>query len=936
MISEWQVGDEIHDPEVVPSRWRVYKVLRGGMGIVYIVFDHERHEPFALKTFRDEVFARRPDIVERFRREMLTWINLDAHENVTEAVRVLILKGKPYLFLEYINGGDLSQWIGTSRLTGDLSQVLRFAIHFCDGMSYVLSKGVSAHRDVKPQNCLVTRHGVLKVTDFGLAKVFEGADIPPPFPEGAGRADELGIGLTRKSLVVGTPLYMAPEQFDDAKQVDMRADIYSFGVMLYEMLTGKPPFAGRTWKELERQHRLSRPPSPVTCDSELSQVVERCLAKEARERFASFGDIREQLLEVYKRLASESELLAPQPTAPDVTRWVNKGTSLSQLGRAEEAVACYDHALQLDPRAVEVWANRGSALASLGRWEEALASHDRALELDPLLALAWVNRGQTLKELDRGDESLSCYDRAFELDPACMPAWYSKGVFLRERGQEADAFACFEHVLEIDPHNASALDNKAWLLMRQGRWPEALACYERIIELDARFAGVWCGKGVALAAMARVDEALACYDRALEIDPDHVEAWRHKGLLLLDHDRPGEAVECFDNMIDSDPRDEEAWYYKGNALYQLRRDGEAAACFEEAHRLGSPHAAEALALYRQEKLESALKDGPDENEELKRWVSDGIKFEDSGLWEQALACYEHALSISPRHAGVWFKKATALSMLGRHDEELICHERALALDPRLARAWVNMGVELRKRGRVEEAMGCYERALEVDPSATDAWVNKGAALRMLGATDEASACYDRALDVDPHFAPAWLNKGGVAADAGQWAEAIECYDRALRIDPRLWQAWTCKARVLITAPETAEEALRCLERALGINPLSAEAWTNKGALLAVLGRDGAVACYERALEIAPLYEIAWNNMGGELSNAGRPAEAVECYKRALEINPGYANAWFNQGTALAEGLGLYCEAAACFEQAERLGRPQAAEWLTWCRQQFSG
>src|SRR5579862_9377397 len=83
------------------------------------------------------------------------------------------IQGKPFLFLEYVSGGDLAAWIGTPRLTEDISQVLRFAVQFCDGMIHALSKGIRAHRDIKPRNCLITVDGTLKVTDFGLAKLLE-------------------------------------------------------------------------------------------------------------------------------------------------------------------------------------------------------------------------------------------------------------------------------------------------------------------------------------------------------------------------------------------------------------------------------------------------------------------------------------------------------------------------------------------------------------------------------------------------------------------------------------------------------------------------------------------------------------------------------------------------------------------------------------------
>ncbi|MGH9931843.1 MAG: serine/threonine protein kinase [Pyrinomonadaceae bacterium] len=155
MLGSWQIGDRIQ------NRWQIYEILGGpgqsGMGIVYIVYDHELHNAFAAKTFQDELFARSPTVADRFMQEALTWTKLDIHQNITAARRAHEIEGKPYLFLEYVSGGDLSGWVGTPRLTEDLPQVVRFAIQFCDGMSYALSKGITAHRDIKPKNCLITQ-----------------------------------------------------------------------------------------------------------------------------------------------------------------------------------------------------------------------------------------------------------------------------------------------------------------------------------------------------------------------------------------------------------------------------------------------------------------------------------------------------------------------------------------------------------------------------------------------------------------------------------------------------------------------------------------------------------------------------------------------------------------------------------------------------------
>jgi len=571
---EWLDGSQ--------KRWEIYKVLGGGMGRVYIVYDHELENAFAAKTFQDELFKRNPMVAERFTQEALAWIRLDRHENIAEARFVENIQGRPFLFLEYVSGGDLSDWIGTARLSEDLPQVLRFAIQFCDGMSHALSKGIQAHRDIKPPNCLITEDHTLKVTDFGLAKVFD--EARPPGGAGreveAGNAPGLSIGATRTGTGAGTPPYMAPEQFEDAKHVDVRADVYSFGVMLYEMLAGRLPFQGRTWQELERLHKTQPPPplvtchpslvtchsSLVTCHSSLVTVVHTCLAKDPAARYANFDVLRGRLAEIYESLTGEA---TPQPRAGidlDAVDYSNKGVSLVALGRPAEALACYERALEINPRDARVRSNKGNALGKLGR----------------------------------PDEALACYERALEISPRYAEAWCSKGVALGLLGRFAEALTCCERALEINPRYAEAWSNKGNALAGLARPDEALACHERALEINPRHPEAWYIRGVALANLGRHEEALTCYERALEINPRYAEAWCSKGVELGRLRRPAEALTCCDRALEIDPGSAEAWYFKGLALGNTGRIREALACLEQAQRLGVPQAAQAIAVCRRE------------------------------------------------------------------------------------------------------------------------------------------------------------------------------------------------------------------------------------------------------------------------------------------------------------------------------------------------
>ena len=387
MTTRWRIKDYIPDPNTGKARWQIYHILKGGMGVVHIVYDREWREAFAIKTFQESLFARNPMIGERFTQEALAWVNLDVHQNVVRARMVQKIEGRPYLFLEYVSGGELSGWLGTPRLTEDLPQVLRFAVQLCNGMTHALSKGIQAHRDIKPQNCLITEDGTLKVTDFGLAKVFDDVQLVQKENE-VSQGTGLHIGLSRTGTAAGTCTHMAPEQFEDAKHVDVRADIYAFGVVLYQMLTGQLPFTvqkytlTQVWDGYRHLHQTQSPPKLKTQNAELETIVQKCLAKDPDHRFADFIVLREQLAHIYSKLTGQP---APQPVsgeALDAVQWINKGVSLGNLGQTEAEVACYERALELNPNYAAAWCSKGFVLFNkLKQYHEALACFEQAERL---------------------------------------------------------------------------------------------------------------------------------------------------------------------------------------------------------------------------------------------------------------------------------------------------------------------------------------------------------------------------------------------------------------------------------------------------------------------------------------------------------------------------------------------------------------------------
>jgi tetratricopeptide (TPR) repeat protein len=507
MEFDWQIGERIQ------NRLELCKILRGGMGIIYVVFDHETHESHAIKTFQDEIFARDPNTAARFTHEARIWIDIDAHPNVVQALWIENYHGQPLLVLEYVSGGDLSDWIGSPRLTQDLPQVLRFAIQFCDGMNHALSKGIQAHRDIKPQNCLLTQDNNLKVTDFGLAKVFD--DTPPNAAYAESSVARLGVYPTQTGRAAGTCTHMAPEQFTDAKHVDVRADIYSFGVMLFQMVKGRLPFEARSWQDYARLHGQAAPPPLGSGQLALDMIVRKCLAKAAGERYEGFGILRDELALIYESMTKQP---APKPALGrelDVLELTSKGGALENIGRHEEALVCYDRALALNPKHAAAWCDKARPLASLGRLKEALDCAERALAINPGLVGAMVSKGAVLNMLGRTKEALACLDKCLGVNPQSSEAWNEKGVALRIQGRTEEALDCYERALAIRPQFDEAWNNKGVALEKVGRCQEAVACYDEALAVNSQWAQGWYNKGVALGKLGCYEEAVACYDRAL-------------------------------------------------------------------------------------------------------------------------------------------------------------------------------------------------------------------------------------------------------------------------------------------------------------------------------------------------------------------------------------------------------------------------------------
>ncbi len=283
--------EELTTGSTFADRYQIIEELgKGGMGNVYKVMDTKIKEKIALKLLKPEIASDKKTI-ERFSNE-LKFSRKIRHENVCQMYDLNEEKGTHYITMEYIHGEDLKRLI---RKMGQMSagQAISLARQICEGLTEAHKLEV-VHRDLKPQNIMVDEEGKARIMDFGIARSLKGK------------------GMTGAGVMIGTPEYMSPEQVE-GKDVDQRSDIYSLGVILYEMVTGRVPFEGDTPFTIGVKQKSEIPKKPAELNSQvpsdLSGVIMKCLEKDKEKRYQSAGEVRSQLTGIEKGIPTTERII---------------------------------------------------------------------------------------------------------------------------------------------------------------------------------------------------------------------------------------------------------------------------------------------------------------------------------------------------------------------------------------------------------------------------------------------------------------------------------------------------------------------------------------------------------------------------------------------------------------------------------------------------
>jgi tetratricopeptide (TPR) repeat protein len=934
-------SDAMPPPEQTGDRYQLQgEIARGGMGAVLRGRDVDLGRDLAIKVLLEK-HAHRPEVARRFIEEAQIGGQLQ-HPGVVPVYDIGRFGDRPFFTMKLVKGQTLQALLGErSDPSTDRPRFLAIALQVAQAMAYAHAKGV-IHRDLKPANIMVGAFGEVQVMDWGLAKVLaeggvadeERASRPQQRVEGTqirtarstGSTGSVGTQTEAGSLL-GTPAYMPPEQANgDVSLLDQRADVFGLGAMLCEILTGKPPYVGRSAEEVRRKAAngdlgdATARLDACGADAELIALTKSCLSPEAIDRPRD-----------------------AQAVADGLTSYLNGVQERLQAAERERAVAVAREAEQRKRRKVQL----------------ALAVAVVALLLGGGAFAFWRNaQAQAGRERDaRNAEAVAALlgqvEEALKADDAAKAAVALEAA--KKRSAEGGAEKETQRLARLEADVAllrdlDAIDQFRWTVA-DGKPPDAAAVAGRTREALARFgidpdAASMDEVAARVAASAVQGRAVSALDRLLRHEKkDEVRALLRRIDTHPYRDAVRDAVLADDAVKVAELAAQEAAleqppgfvaFLGGSGAIEVRRRRQLLRA-AVTRRPGDLSLLMALAIT----YWGAEHDGA--NEWL-RWSQAAVAAAPANAatrnhlgaclcdgkrdYDAAIACFRRATELDPKFTSAHFNLGNALRGKGKADEAIACYKKAIELDPKFAQAHVNLGYLLWNKGEPDAALACFQKAVEIAPRLPQAHIGLGAFLNDEKRDhDGAAACFRKAIEVDPKPASAYCNLGYALSDKGQLDEAIACYRKAIEFDPEFAAAHYTLGNALHGRGQL-NDAIACYHKAIEVDPKLAAAHVNLGVALEDKGRvDEAIACYRKAIALEPKFAGAHINLGIVLKGKGQLDEAIACYKKAIELDPKLADAHNNLGFAL-DATGKQKEAIEAWREAVRLN-PRLGNTQYW-------
>jgi tetratricopeptide (TPR) repeat protein len=830
----------------------------GGMGEVWRARDQDLHRDVAVK-FLPERFAADATRLGRFAQEARAASSLN-HPNIVTIHEIGETSGLPYIVMELVEGHTLRELILTRESHPFTTRrLLEIGAQIAEGLAKAHSAGI-VHRDLKPENVMVTADGFVKVLDFGLAKLrgdgsggqeqwFDSA--APTWP--GSPSPQTAVGA-----VLGTAGYMSPEQAR-GRAVDYRSDQFTLGEILYEMATGRQAFRCETPAQTIAAI-IDDPPEPLATLSPALPpparwIIERCLAKEPAERYASTLDLARELRNVRERLP-EVDSSGSAPHGTGMARVPPAWRRTAGIGLAALAI------LALAGGVLELWKRSGPGtpgrppvvavlpLTNLTGQEE----YDRAavgIAEVVVAALAEINGVQVLSR----PSTLAYRDRKGDLPGvarALDASYLLDGVLQRSQDRLRVSLS-----LVRSPSNVVE-----WSGTFDGAFPQLFELQSRVADGVANALRV----SITPAERARIDARPTASPSAWE---EYTSA-----LALLDRvDRPGNAERAITHLkaaLEADARFAGAHAALGRA------------CWDRYRETGD----DTWADRARDAVQEALRLAP---EDVEARLALAVIYRGRGKPKEALEETRKALAQRPSSDDALRQLAYLLLDAGEGDAALDAARRALAQRPGFGENHSAVGWVHFHAGRFGEAAAAYRRQAELQPDNAWAFQMLGTSLMMEGDLDGAIAPYREAIRLGPD-ARAWANLGAVYYAQGKRPDAVRAYEEAVRLEPasgtirRSLGDARAKAGDAAGARADWQAAIARSRAALSTNPRDPRQLKNVAICLAKLGeREEALRAAGLALEAGPASADARYGVAMVHALVGDPNQALALLGQALEL-----------------------------------------------------
>jgi tetratricopeptide (TPR) repeat protein len=749
-------------PETVAHYRLKERLGSGAMGEVWLAEDTRLHRHVALKMLLRKD-ASDAEAAARLLREARVASSL-SHPNVAVVYDVGEAEHEGrlacYVAMEYVKGRTLSQMLEAGRM--EAAAVLPIARQVAEALADAHEHGV-VHRDVKPGNVMVNERGLVKVLDFGLARF-----APPAHEESATWSGNHGA---LEGAIVGTLAYMSPEQAR-GQSVDARSDVFSLGVLLYELLAGRRPFEGRNAVELV-EAILTKSPPPPSAEGPLAagvfQLVARMLEKEPARRPAGMGEV---LRDVEALLAGNAPALAP---GRDHTVAVAGFANVT--GRPEDAWLGTGLAETVSAGLAEV---PGLAVVSRERILEVLREMGLSMDADdPTLAVrvgrevgahgvvsgAYQSLGDRIRVTARVTETATgrvalsprvdgAREAIFDLQDRLVAELVAglRGQLPAARPEETqsvDAYeACSKGLLNLQEETQESIDR-------------AIVFFERAAVLDPGYARAHMLLGAALDLKGDYlttpelsERALAFLDRALALRPESAEAWRHRGNALITLNRDEEALAAFEKALARDPLDALAQSGIARVHFILRGDfARAAAAYERALVLNPRAGWSALQLAH---CATLLRDFPKAEAAARRAIELQQAFLSGRAGLVIVGAHMrlgHALALQERHRDALQEYASEVEFV-RSVDHALRGRIVIELHERIGEAHLRLGDATQARAALDLAIEAYDRRMRAGAADAMSPYYAAAAHALRGEKAPALACLERAAAGRPRLTAA--------------------------------------------------------------------------------------------------------------------------------------------------------------------------------------